>query len=277
MRTKNPLFQLIAARTILREITNETGAFAARYTVPVYRMDEREIPDHLASAILVEHEGSNCLVTAAHVFDESPCNLYLITVNGPVAIEGTLHSTGNSAERKLDKIDIAVLKLKESTVKNLSGVSFLPSRYLEQGVIAPKKRDFYLSFGYPNSKQGKRDTVNHKVIQNPAPIGCLAQDLRQYARVGANPRFNLVLGYFRKRIVHSNDRVQLGPFPRGMSGCGIWGVGALSQYISISYEDWEPKLSGIFIEFHAPENAILVTQSWVVMNLLRKVQLDSGK
>lgn len=251
-----------------------TAAFANQFTVPIYRIDERDIPDHLATAILVEHEGTRYLVTAAHVFDDGCNNLYLITGNGPVAIVGDVHSTGDRSNRKFDKIDVAILKLAESTVQNLNGVIFLPSIDLDQQPIVYQERDYYVAFGYPNSKQQKRDTVRHKVIQNPVRIGCLAADPARFAKTGAVPGKSLVIKYFRKKLVHSNDRVQPGPSLRGMSGGGVWGAGTLSQIRNTLSVGWKPRLSGMIIEFHPPENAILVTQSCVIMGLIRGFQTD---
>lgn len=217
-------------------------------TVKLFCYDEnikKNIP--LASGILLKTEEYYFLVTAAHIFTKIPKenikNVGMMVGDDHINLGSTLFFTDVNLSETNNKVDLAICKLEADIFIN----SATPYKFFE---VLPREYDLNLNLegdyeiiGYPNSL-----TKTNPVAKKTKGIPFI-----YYERITAKYRekykalfteLNFVVKYERKKIKSFDGSiVQQGPYPEGLSGCGIWNISVTTK------NEIKTKLAGILIEY----------------------------
>lgn len=217
-----PVTKLLTLKESVRDALVDVEQFVARRARasvrPIYR-NKGLRPEHLGSCSFLEVDGSDYLVTAAHVIDSHEQHTLFVGQRKFVGITLTFRSTVPPAgKRAKDKIDFAFAPLDDSWRRR--GIEPIPVSALVERVKAP----LYSALGYPNSRNRKYNPVKGTVkptarqfISNPV------EDPAAFAEIGLSPNVHLALRRDPKYALSRGTRVT--PFePRGMSGGMIFGL-----------------------------------------------------
>jgi hypothetical protein len=207
--------------------------------------DVDDFPSPLASCIFVKFGNSYFLITAAHVYDEGPSDLFIILPDKEITIGGELASTRLpvSGDRKDDKIDIAFIKIQDDIVNDISQ-RFKFIEIEEVGISHELQFNHnYFVFGFPAT----RPTHKMKMLKNiPTKIFSFwtsPLSAENYLKTKFKPHQNILLRFNKKEVFNKATNIkQKAPDIEGISGCGLW-------YISDpSLENTSKKLIGIITE-----------------------------
>lgn len=241
---------------------------------PIYGADNQGNPIHIGSCFIIEHNVKKFLITASHVINQkkqAKTDLY-IGIKGECG--GLFNVIGNtclinSKNSKLDKIDIAVIKLEKNrynlvTWEKLAALSF---DYLEHNSndVAEK---FGVAIGYPNSKN-KISRHNLKMTGlSHSSLMIHEEDL--FISIGANPQNHILIEY-DKKVKDSDDNIHQSSIPTGMSG------GPLVTFnieVNDYLQDIIPniKISGVLIEYHKLKKVLLATKIKYVLEAIQKLE-----
>lgn len=96
---------------------------------PIYGVTPRGDPDHIGSAVLVELYGRKCLVSAAHLVDQSAYTSLYLGADGFELLELEVWVTpAPEGDRDADHLDFAVASLSADHVARLSTAVFVGGR-----------------------------------------------------------------------------------------------------------------------------------------------------
>lgn len=128
--------------------------------------------------------------------------------------------------------------------------------------------NIYFLVGYPSSKTKLK--YNTTEIQGIPlyyfEITCFENEI--FEKLDVAKHSHILLKYDQKNILDEKNKVITGPFPQGCSGCGIW---HLSNPNYIFGNKIEPKLAGLFIEYHENDIKTLVSLRFhIVLEILRQ-------
>lgn len=180
------------------------------------------LPEPLASAVLV-NIGDHFLVTAKHVFEKKSINEVFIFI-GPgkiVRLYGDLGFYLPVGER--DTLDIAMLRLPEDLVKNLSQrYSFLHHKNIDFTSKHQTASEFML-YGFV----ANQTELKNRIFESNQ-FGMLTKSRKIPANhpSGFSNKENIWLSYNRRKqsFIDSSSR-NIGPKDlRGLSGGGVWAV-----------------------------------------------------
>ena len=128
-----------AARAFLSE-ASQTAVRRFRDAVrPIYGATAKGEPDHIGSAVLLNLDGTKCLLTAAHVLDQNAdTSLYLGADQFALLTFDALVTALPEAGRDADRADFAIARLAPADVANLSQTSFITRADISVGAGPPK-------------------------------------------------------------------------------------------------------------------------------------------
>lgn len=191
---------------------------------PLHELNN-QVSNHLGSGILLKIADSYFLATASHnledlnsLFIPTPPNLYQ-------PIVGKKYRTiGASSVYQDDKIDIAVIKLDEKSVNQISThYSFLDGQHIEIGhKIA--ERMAYIMIGYPKGRT-KRNPKDKITKCNPFTYHTTPKNQQSYKDLGCNPLHHILVEYDINNLNTQKASGKMpGPKPKGMSGGALFHV-----------------------------------------------------
>jgi len=227
------------------------------FTYPIFQENRNNRPELVASSVAVELRGSHFLCTAAHVVKSIYDNRPVYTANSNLnkkglffELDGKVIFTKQKNERDFDLCLINVNAMKEN-------FNFLSERKIKRDSEF-RQGSLKLLLGYPLSKNKVTKTINPEI--NEVKTGILT--------IGVKIDQNINLSHFdgKKENVHigfkyNKDHMkQKLPFPRGLSGGGIW-------YIPNIYDLNRFYLTGIFIEYHKKEKVGIATKAQYLKRL----------
>lgn len=206
--------QLIAARTIYPS------------TCHFLKIDDRDNPKPHASGVFAKIENNYFLLTAAHVIDDCEENIYIgIKQEEPLLrLGGEWTKNIPETTREKDKIDAAVLKLDDETIKKIGGAyQFIDINSIEINHSA-KEMPMYLSLGFP-ATMSKFNSYKNKMVSKPFQYITMCAKEEVYAKLECDTIINIVVYYDKNNVVdYSSGEKKNGPDPFGISGSGLWYV-----------------------------------------------------
>ena len=143
--------QAIAAKTIYQS------------TCHFLKIDDRDNPKPYASGVFVKIENNYFLLTAAHVIDDCEDEIYIgIKQEEPLLkLGGEWTKNIPETTREKDKIDAAVLKLDDETIKKIGDAyQFIDINSIGINHSA-KKLPMYISLGFPASMSKSEERAHH--------------------------------------------------------------------------------------------------------------------
>jgi len=231
---------------------------------PLYVADKRGRPDAVASAVLLEVDGSPFLATAAHVLNIP--RLLLGGANDLIPLSAEFYrSPGKGAAD--DSIDIAVALLSEDQRRALRGLPFIGSADWMHSTATENR--YQLAVGY-------------RVSQNKAPVdGSKNLRLMRWSFTGFSAPLpnsgqygesNFALEYSKRAVRESGELIKTTP-PHGLSGGPIFDLGNTLSYDQLCAPDPHPaKLAGILIECPTGGGALIGTKVEVLRDYARRAK-----
>ncbi len=219
---------------------SEVSRVTQEYTYPIVKLDEKSLPDLVASCIFLRINSSIYLTTAAHVIRSSKIKLY---TRGNAKLVNVSGHTTISRSEGTDHFDIAAMKVDDAFV-NDNGIKIVPhTMYVTNTEVSnPHSRAIC---GYPVSMNKQIKSVDQETNTFTAKIYTylgFAEFDGNYAEFNKSPDTHIGIEF-----IHGKDDrgrfMSTPPSPRGMSGGGAWLVPDLSKPNLVFLE-------GTFIEAH---------------------------
>lgn len=208
-----------------REIVDMLGPFVQT----IVGATSTESVEFVGSGFLLKQNNTIKLVTAAHVldhYDESRSPLFIATTTGCVRVEGDAFSSvvANGAQRKDDKIDMAVVILGADSCGRLQDISYVYHEMLDITNMSDPTLG-YFAMGFPVKKSNKLiDKVNQ--VLEPELYGFHAEEAKEeiYQKLGLCQESHLVLNFDKKKMFAETGVQRTAPDLNGLSGTPIWGM-----------------------------------------------------
>lgn len=183
---------------------------------------ENKTPKSHGSGVFIEVDGVKFLVTAAHVVEGFENDIHVRIGKHRLLSLGGEFTVNATNDRTADKIDIAILKLNEDTIKSL-GDEYV---FLQQDNLGINhsylENPLYTSVGFPASKSKanryRRDFASKAFVFLTKPAESIVYD-----ELDCRLHVNIVVNYDKNRVVnHSTGEIVTGPDVYGISGSGLW-------------------------------------------------------
>jgi hypothetical protein len=244
---------------------------------PIYRnSDQDRRVEHIGSCLLLDINGSPCVVTAAHILDQGAAGpLYIAgrpgTQLAPI-LDGTVMTTLKpAAGRNSDPVDVGFWLPPPAALDALGAVDFLDASRISLGV-QPSKDRLYTAFGYPLSRNKKR--IDHRERSISTGISMYTADAEDMPKLAAKLGVSGAGHLFLRFNKHSFDAggAHANTFgPRGLSGGALLDLGEFASAESIEREPkGNARLSGMIIEYHSDHDALVAVRIEVVIGTIRK-------
>lgn len=257
------LLQLVSDKVL--DFTYRSNSQLAKFHCPLYSELEGK-KELIGTSVLINFEGSPCLLTAAHVADID--DLFIPVGNTVEKLSGVWLMSPIVTQRKDDKDDWAIMALTQKYVDGLAEYSFLPSS--EIFTAEPNHISFMYSYiGFPHTKNKTLGTVLKR-----RPYSNLNHLIKEsgYASYSLDATKHLGLVYDLKRTIDESGKKIQAPDPHGMSGGGAW-IWQISGRLLYGEVFVKPMLSGIIIE-KSKDNKIWVATK--VKHILEQLKNQNG-
>ena len=247
------------------------GKLLLKHCVGIYLSNEEGVPGLHGSGFLLESGRSKYLVTAAHVLDEqegADSSLYFPISNGEFfMVEGNAYKSPKvDGRRDLDKIDLAVIKLKQKCNEKLEDENFISVDQINLD-FSSCDHAICIAMGYPATQNKRVNKKRNKVKRTP--YSYTAETLRgePFYRTKGDPYSNLLIKFKKKHSQNTQGTDVTAPDPHGMSGGPLWHFDPKGN----------PKLIGVLIEFHKNEGAMMSTRIAFVTEMINSIEGSSAK
>ncbi len=267
---KDEYFRLLSAMDHMASSIDERLKRSVR---PVYGASERLTPYHIGSSILLEVLGRKVFLTAAHVLDHSDETTIYVGGDGRlVAVEGEFLVTKMlNGDRSQDRYDFAFLILSDEQVEALGDVAYCPEHLISALEPKPAEDWVYTAYGFPNSRNGEVDNVQHRATSNLLSYSSLAVGpLAVIRKLPNKDADHLFIRYLNQSTYDDGTRIRT-IAARGLSGGALVYTGRLAEHIA--GQPATPGLAGLVIE---RVNGILVATKISVILSQIKVALSSS-
>ncbi|MFZ5766276.1 MAG: hypothetical protein ACOY4H_11880 [Thermodesulfobacteriota bacterium] len=208
-----------------RELVNMLGPFVQA----IVGATSTESVEFVGSGFLLKQNNTIKLVTAAHVLDhhdENDSPLFIATTTGCVRVEGDafISPIAMGAQRKDDKIDLAVVILGADSCTKLREISFVSYDMLDINNVHDRTLG-YFAMGFPVKKSNKLIDQANKVLE-PEIYGFHVEEAedRIYEKLGVSQASHLVLNFNKKKMFSETGGQRTAPDLNGLSGTPIWGL-----------------------------------------------------
>jgi hypothetical protein len=254
---------------VLRENLSAAERRIQNAVCPIYGCDDRGKPYLIGSSLLLSVGDKLLLVTAAHVLDwNRDTSLYVAGPVKPILIEGDSYRTQPpKAGRDKDLADLGIID-----VSNLPRVQWSRYRILTPADLdvddCPAEHILYGFAGFPVTRNRvylttiKLSSMACVVVASPSDA---------YARLELHPATHFLGNFDRNRQVDSVKGLFTGPDPKGMSGGGVWRLGAPKEF---SMGTASERLIGIGIEHRKDDKVLLGVRVSAVVALIGSVYPD---
>jgi hypothetical protein len=246
-----------AAREFLSE-ASQTAVGRFRDAVrPIYGATAKGEPDHIGSAVLLDLDGTKCLLTAAHVLDQNAeTSLYLGADQFALLTFNALVTALPEAGRDADRADFAIARLMPADVANLSQASFITRADISVGA-SPSEGRSYTCLGFPNSKNKTNRFKSSKVVPQLGIYSSIGRPASHLPDI-ATQHDHVLVEYNPQTSLDELGNMVSSISIRGFSGGAIIDLGMTTpEGLSLRSE---PKLSALLIEMHPGKKVILGTR-----------------
>lgn len=195
----------------------------ARYSLPIYCAHGKRAPTLVGTGFLLQVDTHTVIVTAAHVIEhEGEGELVIPGAEGFYRLPQMYRSCVKATSAP--DFDVAFDVLHPVHAKALRRYAAVPVSWVDSNHI-PDRDYVYTLIGFPVSrnKQGIRSNTIRGVVHR---FHAQALDAADYEVFGLDQTLYLMLSERSLNIVGPNGRLRTPPSPYGISGCGIWCVGA---------------------------------------------------
>ncbi len=242
---------IISLRDNLKSSIEQIQKDLEYFTYPIFQENRNNRPELVASSVAIELGGSHFLCTAAHVLKSIDNKRPIYVANSNINEKGSFVGLNGKAifTKQTNKTDFDLCLINVNAIKD--NFNFLSERKITRSNEF-RQGGLQLLLGYPLSKNKVTKTINLEL--NEINTGFLT--------ICVKIDRNIKLSHFdgKKENIHIGFRYnrdymkQKLPFPRGLSGGGIW-------YIPNIYELKKFYLAGIFIEYHKNEKVGIATKA----------------
>ena len=234
------------------------------FTYPIFQWDNNNRPELIATSVAVQLGGSYFLCTAAHVL-ENRDGRPLFIGNSKVDKKGSLIGlTGKVVYSKRDfssETDYDLCLIDVRPIKDK--LHFLNQEKIKIGPLVGRSA-IHILLGYPISKNKTTRIVNTDTNEVKTGFQTVAVKVDENIDLsifeGINSRAHIAFNY---NVDHLKQPL---PFPKGISGGGIWHVPNI-------YDLRKFYLAGIFIEYHAKEKIGICTKALFIKSLSEKFEV----
>ena len=238
---------------------------------PIYAAGKEGKPVFIGSCILLEIEGSNYLLSAAHVIDQAKS--HTIYVGGEVnlvLLEGDfVQSVAPNGVRSEDHYDFAWIRLADDFSIALGNVKFIEESEISQNRIEPKGR-IYMAVGYPRSKNKKANPTTRRLrpkLGSYYSTWTVLPDLYSELGLSGSDHITIVHGYL-SRNYNGNIVNSFGVW--GMSGGALIDLGQMNRLEDMVGEKvFDGILAGLLIEKYEEYSAILSTKINLIIDNMK--------
>ena len=228
---------------------------------PIYCSTEHGQPDQEGSCVLLEINGKRCLMTAGHVIDANRFSSLYVGGRELQLIECEFFTShAPNGDRGKDRYDFAIAELSDDFIAKLGRARFLRDDDISRSV-APTSGHLYQCLGFPNSQNRRVDVAAKKITPRRGryasnTIGKPAL-LKQLQISGAD---HLIIDHRKHSKDEKGNKVSSYALP-GFSGGAVIDLGKISDpAVAAGMTPCEPRLAGLFIEYHKEHQAIVATR-----------------
>ena len=266
--------QMIQIQEIWTKIYQEAAPSLDTHTIPIFHKKDESIKLR-GTGVLIEFESEYFLVSAAHVLEMDISDQILIQSSEetlqPLNKFAKLSSHINElADRKYDKIDLAVIKFFSSELLDQLRLS---KQFLSANLITENHQDNeglvnYMIFGYPEYGISIKSQIGFTAIDSEIMVlPTRLSGFKDFEKYGCNSNDHLFVEHFKNATLNNGKKSLKNVEPNGVSGCGLW-------YIDSNYflENRAIKyyLVGITIEYQKKYHRVLIaTKMHFVLKLLK--------
>lgn len=215
------------------------------------------------SCVLFRHGSNYFLITAGHCLKQENELIQVLVLSS-----GKFHAIKGALVIQRGLIDLGVIHLSvESTEFIKSNYSFVDASYLLIDSHIKFETE-YLIVGYPISKT-QVDAKRKKVKVEPFVFIGTSKENEHYSKHGFSIENNVLINYSKRKngFLFENE-MNIGPNPKGISGCGLWYI---PSYFIENPEKVNFKLAGIMIEFLSEYNIMAATRTKKIIELVKSL------
>lgn len=228
--------------------------------IPLFGVDENEMPEAVGSAVLLRIGPMTFLATATHVFTDNPDTTFYYP--GKEALE---ELTGNRVGGSRDEEDVSVILLDNRIADNLAwNYTALPVYFVEMDDVT-KDGDHYSLLGFPEESM-RVDSSAAKVRPKRLLYTGKASDKRTYRKCGVSNISHIVINHSKKKARNADVKKVKAPLLNCMSGGAVWKLRKVGKGVpgvpSVA-------LVGITIEKHDQHAGAVATRINFVMEIIR--------
>lgn len=251
------------------ELQNSTALEALKSTCQNFIKKDGKYKSN-GCGVFVKIDNSHFLLSAAHVFKENDCSIYVNTTqHGLITLGGERNVSIALSDQKEDRIDSLIIKLDQATVDLLDG----SYDYLKQSQLGINhellEMPMYISVGFPASKSKLSYFEKNKINSTPYSFLTRVADESTYEQLSCNMNATIIVQYFKNKIRDSlTNKLEVGPDLYGISGSGLW----FTPFQNINRDiEIEKKLVAIMTEWSTKNrNYIIGTRIDFFTELIRK-------
>lgn len=255
----------------LSELTLErmntcTESLAKKYlnsVKAIYGATENGKPEHIGSCVLIEHNGTKYLITAAHVIDTNKhTSLYISGESKLVQITGQcLITAAPNEDRNQDKLDFSILQIPDKISTEIGNVEYLSEREWHLDDL-PNNERCCLVIGFPNSRNKRIDPAKNAVRQEPfVYASTIKSEVGLFSSTGGSPENHFLLNFCSKHSKDSSNKTINSIHPRGVSGGGLFLIEGMANPQNYQLDaECKGKLIGILIAFHKNQKVLMFTK-----------------
>ena len=207
----------------------ETANSILESTIQFFKNNPKCEPAPLGCGLLLSLEDKFFMVTVAHVIAEDYNNIFVILPDKELKLGASpkypeilkFTSLPASGNRKDDKIDIAVMELKDKVITDILVThKFIPLDNIEIG-HNPVENPYYLSVGYPATKT-KKVWNEEKILAKPYVYRTEFDPNFDLEKFGFASNSHIAIKFDGKVKSYKNNTVHNAPKLGGISGSGLW-------------------------------------------------------
>lgn len=270
----NRITKILSIDEAIGEIVSEVSTDILNYTPQLFYLDylkntSYNKPEPLASGVLINVCDNVFLITAGHVIeDNNPENIGIMIQRKFHHLNGEVRFVEPSKSDQNDKIDLAVWKIDDDVAFELNKrYCFLDINKVEY-THQPSSDKRYLIVGFP-TKRTKLNIKSQNIKPNPFILLTKEVERNFYNRLNIQNHSNIILEYRIAKIKSfATGSYGKGPFPEGLSGCGLW---HLPNLLVEKGKKASFKLVGIMIGYRKEFNIVVSTRIHFVTELLRQI------
>jgi hypothetical protein len=205
-------------------LRRKAARFLSRYSIPLYRYDERRRPVQFGTGFFVQADGAHFLVSAAHVLRESQVRevFFYAAQKTLRRLRGRIRTTGGVEGVTADPLDVAVLRLSGSAIPPFPEVEKFSLNYSDLlAEYLPRSGKRYVVVGFPSTKSGIDPVARRAIVKAYAYDTHSVVVENAYEKHDVAPATHILLPFDRKRSMDADGRAVIFPKPQGMSGSPI--------------------------------------------------------